>query len=272
MKNTNTKTNTEYKTSEFHKLILEYNETQSESSLISLATACTYSVLNKIYSASGNANILRVKAQVASHEDETLINTAVVAILEEYSKQVERNEKVDLEAPYETRVLNKKIYIQEDPSDCYKTITTTPIQEVYKAIRREISNNGSVKADTNGYSYISLSVHDDVSGLDEMVYKRYGKYADIGGAVTSYHGLRGGRHDGGRVEIYTADEHVADEMDTLLAKLNLTSRQAQIIKYRIQGYGYKAIATKMGVSVGNIRSQLACIQAKAKAIGLTLDK
>lgn len=263
MKNTNTKSNTEYKTSEFHKLIEEYNQTQSESSLIALATACTYSVLNKVYSASGNANILRVKAQVASGEDVTLIDTAVVAILEEYSKQVERNEKIDLEAPYETRVLNKKIYIQEDPSDCYKTITTTPIQEVYKAIRREIDNAGHGKADTNGYSYISLSVHDDVSGLDEIVYKRYGKYADIGGYAKDFNGAE---------TVYTADEHVADDIDNLLAKLNLTSRQAQVMKYRLQGYGAKAIGTKLGVSYQAIQCTMKAIQAKAEAIGLTLDK
>ncbi len=61
-------------------------------------------------------------------------------------------------------------------------------------------------------------------------------------------------------------------MESLLAKLNLTSRQAQIIKYRLQGYGYKAIGTKLGVRADNVRNAMKAIQAKAEAIGLTLDK
>ncbi len=247
----------------FHELVVKYNEEQSEKNLIDLATACAYSVLNKVYSASGNKNILRIKAQVASGEDTTLVNTAVVAILEEYSKMAERNEKFDLEAKYEKRVLNKKIYIQEDPDDCFKTITTTPIQEVYKAIRREIDNSGSVKTDTNGYSYTSMSVHDDVSGLDEIVYKRYGKYADIGGYVTDFNGAE---------TVYTASEQIADDMDSMLEMLDLTARQAVIIKYRLQGYGVKAIGTKLGVSKQAIQDNLKRIQAKAEKIGLSVDK
>lgn len=253
MKNTNT----------FHNLIVSYNKEQSESNLINLATACAYSVLNKVYSASGNENILRIKAQVASGEDTTLVNTAVVAILEEYSKQVERGESVDLEKPYEARALNKRIYIKENPEDCFKTIKTTPIQEVYRAIRRGIDNAGSVKADTNGYSYVSMSVHDDVSDLDEIVYKRYGKYADIGGYVTDFNG---------RNTVYTASEVVAENMDTLLAKLNLTARQAQIIDYRLRGYGIKAIGTRLGVSWQAVADNLKRIQAKAKKIGLSIDE
>lgn len=247
-------------TNTFKTLIDNYNNDQSEKNLIDLATACAYSVLNKVYSASGNKNILRIRAQVASGEDTTLVNTAVVAILEEYSKQAERNEKINLEAKYEKRVLNKKIYIQEDPDDCYKTITTTPIQEVYKAIRREIDNSGSVKTDTNGYSYTSMSVHDDVSGLDEIVYKRYGKYADIGGYVTDFNGSQ---------TVYTAQEEVAESIESWLEKLNLTARQAQIVNYRLQGYGYKAIGTKLGVRADNIRNAMKAIQAKACKVGLS---
>lgn len=264
----------EYKMSKFHRLIENYNNSQSDENLIALAKACVFSVLNKIYSASGNENILRIRAQVASGEDETLTNAAVVAILEETNRQETSDPDydhesesdwwtVDLERPYEKRVLNKKIYIQEDPKDCYKTIITTPIQEVYKAIRREIDSRGSVKADCNGYTYESLTVYDgDNDDIGDVIYKRFGKYMDIGGYVKDFNGAD---------TVYTADGDAGD-IYALLEKLNLTARQTKIIQYRLQGYGYKAIGTKLGVRADNVRNALKNIQDKAKKIGLTLDK
>lgn len=246
----------------FHDLVVAYNEKQTEENLINLSRACAFSVLNKVYSASGNENILRIRAQVASGEDETLTNSAVVAILEECNRQAERNERVDLEKPYEKRVLNKKIYIQEDPKDCYKTITTTPIQEVYKAIRREIDSRGSVKADCNGYTYESLTVYDGDSDVGDVIYKRYGKYMDLGGYVKDFNGAD---------TVYTADGDAGD-IYTLLEKLNLTARQAEIVKYRLQGYGIRAIGTKLGTSFQAVADNLKRIQVKAKKIGLTIDK
>lgn len=250
------------KTRNFKSLIVAYNDDQSSENLISIAQACTYSVLNKIYSASGNKNILNIKAQVASGEDTTLVDTAVVAILEETSSQLERDGSIDLEREYIKRVPEKRVYIQETPDDVFVDKTTTPIQEVYKAVRREINNAGSVKTDCNGYSYESLTVYDTESDAGEIIYKRYHKYADIGGYVKDYNGAD---------TVYTASGD-ADRVYELIESMNLTARQAQVIKYRLSGYGYKAIATKLGCSVSTVRTQLKLIQDKAKTIGLTLDK
>ena len=68
---------------------------------------------------------------------------------------------------------------------------------------------------------------------------------------------------------YTADMRTAADYDTILAHLNLTVRQAEVLRLRMQGRGFKAIATYLGVDVSNVKRTVKQIQKKAREIGLT---
>lgn len=177
-----------------------------------------------------------------------LVNTAAAAILEQVADHASGERWLD--TPYNVRRLAKKVYIKTTDSAAYRDEQTTPIQEVYRAVRRQIMNSRAVQTDPrNGYTYIEDYTQD---GLDE-IYIRMGKYVDIGGYDSNGN--------------YTAGIESAHTYESILAKLNLTARQATIIHLRMQGYGYKAIGTYLGVTHESIRKQLVRIAEKAAAIG-----
>lgn len=192
-----------------------------------------------------------------------LVNDAVVAILEEMQKQREREPSmfVDFERVYNKRVLNRKVWIKEtDGAQAWKTIETSPIKEVYKHIRRAIESSRAVQCDPkNGYMYLEDLVYDD-DAEPTTVYRRLPKYADLGGSVTDFNG---------KETAMTADNETIERYYSALDALNLTDRQAQILKYRMQGYGYKAIGTKLGVSHNAIVNAVNKVKAKAEKIGFT---
>jgi len=57
-------------------------------------------------------------------------------------------------------------------------------------------------------------------------------------------------------------------MDTLIELLELTARQAQVLKLRLAGHGYKSVATYLGVDVRAVKDVLKNIQQKALKAGL----
>jgi len=57
-------------------------------------------------------------------------------------------------------------------------------------------------------------------------------------------------------------------MDTLIELLELTARQAQVLKLRLAGHGEKAIATCLGVKPDSIRNISRQVQQKALKAGL----
>ena len=61
---------------------------------------------------------------------------------------------------------------------------------------------------------------------------------------------------------YTADLETAQATETLVSSLELTDRQATILKLRLQGYGYKAIATYLGISQRGVAKHCALMQTK----------
>ena len=193
-----------------------------------------------------------------------LVQDAIVAIQDETTKQAKRDpdKGIDLERPYTARRLKRKVWIKTAESvNGWETVTTTPIQEVYKAVRRAIQASRAAQTDPrSGYTYIADISNDPESDADAVIYRRFGKYADIGGYVTDING---------KETAYTADETTAADLDTLLEKLNLSKQQAEIIALRLAGYGKKAIATRFGVRDGNIENQLKRIRQKAIDIGLT---
>lgn len=195
-----------------------------------------------------------------------LIQDCIVAILTETEKQKDRDPDsvIDLERPYTVNRLKKKVYIKKaDSVGGYETVETTPIQEVFKAVRRCIENSRAIQTDPkNGYSYIEeLTTSPD--GDPDTIYYRLPKYADLGGYVTDY---------SGKETNYTTDGATVETVEKLIEKLNLTKRQATILQLRLKGYGYKAIATYIGTSADNIKSQIKEMRRKARNIGLTPEK
>lgn len=179
-----------------------------------------------------------------------LVQTAALAILEQAAEHANGGEWLD--TPYTIRRLSRRVYIRTDESAAYRDDNTTPIQEIYRAVRQAVQNSRAVQTDPrSGYSYIEDMTAD---GLD-TIYYRMGKYTDLGGYDCNGN--------------YTTDKQAAADYDTLVARLDLTDRQAQILRLRMQGKGYKAIATYLGVTQRAIAKTVGQIQAKATAAGLT---
>lgn len=179
-----------------------------------------------------------------------LVHTAAVAILEQAAEHATAPQWLD--SVYTVRRLSKKVYIQHADSAAYKDTDTTPIQEVYKAVRKAIQDSRATATDPrNGYSYIEELTAD---GLD-TIYYRLGKYTDLGGYNA----------DGQ----YTTDGQSVADYETIAASLNLTDRQAQVLALRMQGKGHKAIATYLGVTQRAIAKTFEQVQKKAIAAGLT---
>lgn len=184
-----------------------------------------------------------------------LVNTAALAILEQ-TAAADVTAAAWLDREMTVRELSRRVYIRADDSAAYRDRVTTPIQEVYREVRRAVQNSRAVQTDPrNGYTYIEDMTADPDTGKLETIYRRMGKYADMGGY--DVHGT------------YTADKQTAADFDNVLAALNLTERQAAVVRLRMQGNGYKAIATYFGVSQRAIAKTFEGIQKKAAAVGFT---
>ena len=205
------------------------------------------------------------------------VNDAILSILDELSKQSDRDpgDPVDLTRPYEVKRLKRKVYIKDpDSIGGYETVTTTPIQEVYRSIRRSIQASRHVQLDPrNGYTYLEdLYTDPDGDSDPTVIYRRLPKYADIGGHAMDGDSDPTDRIDGQPSAKMTScvssygDQTTVEDSDRLIERLNLTARQAQILTYRLQGYGYKAIATRLGVSDKAIKKTLQQIQTKWKTV------
>ena len=189
-----------------------------------------------------------------------LINTAVMTILEETVKATDTSGNF-METPYTVRRLKRKVYIKDvDTINGYETTTTTAIQEVYKAIRREIENSRAMQIANNKYTYIDDTLKDTETDTEMEIYHRLPKYSGLAYETTDI---------SGKITAITADVETKRTTDDIVAKLNLTAKQANILQLRLSGYGYKAIATYLGIGVTSVTSQLRNIKQKATDIGLT---
>lgn len=184
-----------------------------------------------------------------------LVNTAIVSLLDECTK-VDTTAENFLETVYTVRRLKKKVWIKvEDSVNGWETVETSPIREVYKAVRREVANNRSLNIDpSNGYMYLEDLTVDEESNEETVIYRRLNKYSDLAGNVTDFNGA---------VKFETVDSASATDYDTMVEKLELTTRQAQILQLRMSGYGYIAIATYLGVNEKSVRDVLKTVQKKA---------
>lgn len=184
-----------------------------------------------------------------------LVNTAIVSLLDECTK-VDTTAENFLETVYTVRRLKKKVWIKvEDSVNGWETVETSPIREVYKAVRREVANNRSLNIDpSNGYMYLEDLARDEESNEETTVYRRLNKFSDLAGNVTDFNGA---------VKFETVDSASVTDYDTMVERLELTTRQAQILQLRMSGYGYIAIGTYLGVNEKSVRDVLKTVQKKA---------
>lgn len=198
-----------------------------------------------------------------------LVNAAVVAILEQTADHATAAPGW-MEQTYTARRLCRRVLIRADESAKWEEEETSPIREVYRAIRREVQNSRAMQTDPrNGYSYIEDTAADPDSTATETIYRRLHKWADLGGYTNSGHyDAHGNASRGG---LYTADQQTAADYNAIVAALNLTDRQAQIVRLRMSGYGYKGIASYLGVNEAGVKIQLRRLREKCAAVGFTPD-
>lgn len=181
-----------------------------------------------------------------------LVQAASVAILQQAAEHA--NGENWLDSKYTVRRLSRRVYIQSTDSAAYAEIETTPIQEIYRAVRQAVQDSRAIQTDPrNGYTYIEDLTAD---GL-ETIYHRLGKYADLGGYDCNGN--------------YTASAQTVTDYETIIEKLNLTDRQAQILQLRMRGKGngYQAIASYLGISEGSVYNTIKRIRERCEKIGFT---
>lgn len=184
-----------------------------------------------------------------------MVQTAACAIWE-LSADHHTTQPGWMETEYTERKLSAKVLIKSEDSAKWQDVTTSAIREVYRTIRREVQNSRAMQTDPrNGYSYIEETTADPDSTKEETIYRRLQKWADLGGFT----------HDGQ----YTADVQNFMDYNDVVAKLNLTDRQATIISLRMRGYGVRAIATYLGVTKATIDRQIYRIRDKCESFGFT---
>lgn len=238
-----------------------------------LGAACAYSVLRPLVNRGYNPTLEQYRDDITHflrHDVDyigdgfDLVHDAIAAILDETQKQREREpeQPTDLERPYTDRRLNRKVWIKSaDSVDGWKTAETTPIKEVFAAIRRAIDTSRAIVTDPrNGYTYLDDISTDTESGKQSTIYRRLPKYADLGGNVTDFNGA---------FVAYTADSETVNRYESIVERMNLTHKQAVVLEMRTQGNGYKAIATYLGITDSAVSRTVKQIAEKARNLGLT---
>ena len=217
------------------------------------ATATTYNADGDLVTVTADRDAPAALAELIDNtlsDGIDLVQTAALAVLEQTAEHASGAGWLD--TPYTVRRLSRRVYVRADDSAAYRDDNTTPIQEIYRAVRQAVQTSRAVQTDPrNGYTYIEELTAD---GLD-TIYHRLHRYADLGGYDCNGN--------------YTADRQTAADYTAIVASLNLTDRQAQVLRLRMQGKGYKAIATYLGVCNNAVVKTVKQIQAKATAAGLT---
>lgn len=196
-----------------------------------------------------------------------LVNAAAVAILEQTADHMTAAPGW-METPYTLRRIRRRVLVRADDTAAWEEVETTPIREVYRAIRREVQNSRAMQTDPrNGYSYIEDTAADPDSTATETIYRRLHKWADLGGyTMTGHYDEHGNASRGGQ---YTTTAAAVADYDSILSALNLSTRQATVLRLRMSGYGTPAIGTYLGIDGGNVRRTLRQIQEKCAKIGFT---
>ena len=215
------------------------------------AKAFTFCVLKKLDAVSDGKLINRFRRDIMQGEGEgvDLVQVASLAIMYEVQKAHER-EGANLpahwtEKPYTIRTLDKRVYIQSDDSAKWKDVETVPAREIFKAIRQSVRDSTSVQVASQKYAYIEELATDE-TGAEEALYRR----------LPAYHTAV---NDDG-----TASPETVKDIDKMIDAMNLTPKQFEVLALRLKGYGYKAIASKLGIKPESVLDRLVQIQRKFK--------
>ncbi len=197
-----------------------------------------------------------------------IVQDACVALLEQ--AQEHATAPGWLEMPYTLRRLSTHVLIKDKDGAKWEDVETSPIREVYRAVRRSVQNSRAMQTDPrNGYLYLEDMTTDPETNAVETVYIRLGKWADLGGYEHSGHFPTDGATQYDRGGRYTADLQTVMDYNNVLQALNLTERQAQVVRLRMAGYGYYAIGSYLGVSFQAVQNTVARIRAKCEKVGFT---
>lgn len=184
-----------------------------------------------------------------------------------FPQKVDNESKCFLEVNFPERRLKKKVYIKSEKSvKGFETVLTCAITESFKAVRREIIAHKNA-VDNGSYLYIDESIIDGESGAVETIYRRFHKYACITGALSYDGASEYTPRESKPQQIATVDRQIAVDLDNIIQELNLTARQLKVLNKRLAGYGYKAIATYLGVTHNAIINTLKRIQKRLLASG-----
>ena len=210
--------------------------------------------LTKVKNDGYRLDIVKQDASDTIPELADLVSVATVAILENLDKYGNLTTTVKYQKPQRQIIYgNGEIKMVEAEA--------VPIQLVYRAVRKYINgmkNGGSLGAD--GYLYIATTDTDTDTdtGIDTVIYRRLGKYADIGGYTSE--------------GLYTVSEEDVAKVDSILARLDLTREQKRILSLRQGGYSFGAIADILGVTQEAVKKTVMRIRCKAVKIGFEPTK
>ena len=146
---------------------------------------------------------------------------------------------------YTVRTYGRRI-ITEGAKAEPKDTETTARKQAFSAIWRALRETAGTRYSLDRYCYIE-DLGTDTEGTEEALYKRLPAYH------TAIDGMR-------------VDEGILFDTETLLDSLKMTKAQKIVVRYRLQGYGKKAIASAQGVTPHAIAKRLQGIQQKALAI------
>lgn len=173
-----------------------------------------------------------------------------------------------LTTPTAVRRLRKRVYIHDDPTTAtaWEEVQISPIQTVFRAVRRDIQASRAMQA-SNKYVYLDDMVNDpDDPDRAERVYRRLDRLTASLAADDMTTDIYGDR----AVATYaTATPTAVDDADRIVSVLDLTTRQSTVLAYKLQGYGNKAIATRLGVTENSVKGAMNNVRAKATAHGYT---
>lgn len=203
-----------------------------------------------------------------------LVHWAAQALLEAYDDAAARGDTAPgwMERAYTVSVPRKYVLLPGDDVEMVDK-ATTPVQAVYRYLRDRVQAQGGLSVAVNGYTYSQIDTADidSVDAVDVTIYRRYGKYADIGGYV---HGdgtrLPGGPSGMGNAMagLYTAGADESDTVKTAAALMGLSVRQADILSRLYDGQPVGSIAAALRVTPRYINKIINQIQTAAAAVGI----
>lgn len=163
-----------------------------------------------------------------------------------------------IDEPIKTKEPKKEIYtdseIFKDNFKDFKIVELSPIRRVFRKVGNYLDKNRNKRAVLNGYSYLEYKIKNpnEQEGIDYIIYRRFGKYADIGGYTTGTNGNI----------FYTADKNTVEDIEEIKAGMKLTPRQRCILDFAEGGSGYRATAKELNCSWKNIYAIKKAIQKK----------